>query len=317
MNTDESSASLPVLPERPVDGHKGTFGRVFIVAGSRGMSGAAALAGMAALRGGAGLVSLAVPKSVQHAVTAIEPGYMTIGLSETAAGGVTEAAFREIEPHLTGTDAVAVGPGLGHGSEVRGLVRRLFVEVASPLVIDADGLNVLADDFRSGVFSDGVMRTAGRADTEQPSRILTPHPGEFARLSGAPISRIEQDREATACQFAKRHGVILVLKGAGTVVTDGDRLSVNSTGNSGMATGGSGDVLTGLLTAVLAQVDDAFEAARLAVWLHGRAGDLAVAELSEPALIASDLPRFLGAAWNELAALHANRVDTTSKTISR
>ncbi|MDA0587931.1 MAG: NAD(P)H-hydrate dehydratase [Planctomycetota bacterium] len=293
---NHEEAGLPVLQHRPADGHKGTFGRVLIVAGSRGMSGAAALAGTAALRGGAGLVSVALPESVQTAVASIEPGYMTIGLSETAAGGVTESAFREILPHLTGKDAIAVGPGLGNNSQVRGLVRRLFVEATSPLVVDADGLNVLAEDFRSGTL----------AASQGGVRILTPHPGELARLRGSSIADVERDRETAARDFAKQHRVVVVLKGPGTVVTDGDRIAVNSTGNSGMGTGGSGDVLTGLLTAVVARGGDGFESARLAVWLHGRAGDFAADELSETALIASDLPRFFGAAWQDLANRHAD-----------
>lgn len=290
--------SLPLPPDRPADGHKGTFGRVLIVAGSRGMSGAAALAGTAALRGGAGLVSVAVPESTLTAVASIEPSYMTISLSETVAGHVSEQAFGEIQPHLAGKNAVAVGPGLGTGSQVRGLVRRMFFEVAAPLVVDADGLNVLATDFRgsAGKRSDGA---------DSSPRVLTPHPGEFARLCGSSISEVERDRESAARQFAAEHGVLIVLKGPGTVVTDGDRVAVNSTGNSGMGTGGSGDVLTGLMAAVLARGGEAFEAARLAVWLHGRAGDLAATANSEPGLIASDLPQFLGAAWKDLAELTA------------
>jgi ADP-dependent NAD(P)H-hydrate dehydratase len=305
MKNSETVSKLPVLPERPGDGHKGTFGRVLIVAGSRGMSGAAALAGTAALRGGAGLVSIALPNSIQTTVASIEPGYMTIGLSETAAGGVTETAFREIEPHLAGQDAIAVGPGLGNCSEVRGLVRRLFEASTSPLIVDADGLNVLADDFRSGVLTSSKHGVA---------RILTPHPGEFARLCGCSIADVERNREDAAREFAKRHGVVVILKGPGTVVTDGDRIAVNSTGNSGMGTGGSGDVLTGLLTAVVARGGDAFEAARLAVWLHGRAGDLAAEALSETALIASDLPRYVGAAWKDLAARLASPQELTDQT---
>lgn len=292
MQYDESSphSALPELPDRPADGHKGTFGRVLIVAGSRGMSGAAALAGTAALRGGAGLVSVALPQSVQTSVASLEPGYMTIGLNETAAGGVAESAFRELSPHLTGKDAVAIGPGLGSTSEVRGLARRLFVELTSPLVIDADGLNVLANDFRSGTIT----------HSSPAPRILTPHPGEFARLRGSSIADVERDREKAAREFATEHGVVVVLKGPGTVVTDGDRLAVNATGNSGLGTGGSGDVLSGLLAAVVARGGDAFEAARLAVWLHGLAGDLAAEDLSEPGLIAFDLPRYFGAAWKDL-----------------
>lgn len=294
VTTGESMKNVPDVFERPADGHKGTFGRVLIVAGSRGMSGAAALAGIAALRGGAGLVSVAVPESILTAVSAAEPAYMTIPLREAAAGHVTETAFNQIQPHLVGKNAVAAGPGLGTSSQVRGLVRRLFHDVTSTLVLDADALNVLADDFRAG--------TALRTGAAQSSvRILTPHPGEFARLCGISVIEVENDRETLARQFAARHAVTVVLKGPGTIVTDGVRLSVNATGNSGMATGGSGDVLTGLLTAVLAQGEDAFEAARLAVWLHGRAGDLAAETHSQPGLIASDLPDFLGAAWRDLA----------------
>lgn len=290
--------SLPLFPERPADGHKGTFGRVLIVAGSRGMSGAAALAGTAALRGGAGLVSVAVPESTLTPVASIEPSYMTIPLSETPAGHVTEKAFGEIQPHLAGKNAVAVGPGLGTSSQTRGLVRRMFFEVAVPLVVDADGLNVLAADFRASAAWSDI--------SESSPRILTPHPGEFARLCGSSISEVERDRESVARQFSADHGVLIVLKGPGTVITDGVRLAVNSTGNSGMGTGGSGDVLTGLMAAVLARGGDAFEAARLAVWLHGRAGDLAAEANSQPGMIASDLPGFLGTAWKDLA-------DRTSK----
>ncbi|MFP6762898.1 MAG: NAD(P)H-hydrate dehydratase, partial [Planctomycetaceae bacterium] len=196
---------------------------------------------------------------------------------------------------LTGIDAVAVGPGLGTSSQVRGFVRRLWSESPSTLIVDADALNVLAEDFRSqGISPEGPGTAAAL-------RVLTPHPGEFARLCGVSIAQIEQDRQSAARDFAQRHGVLLILKGPGTIVTDGDRLTVNPTGNSGMATGGSGDVLTGLLCALLARADDPFEATRLAVWLHGRAGDLAAAEHSEASLIASDLPLFFGRAWQELS----------------
>lgn len=287
---------LPVLPDRPADGHKGTFGRVLIVAGSRGMGGAAALAGAAALRGGAGLVSVAVPESTLVAVASIEPSYMTIPLSETPDGHVTEKAFGEIQPYLANKNAVAIGPGLGTNSQVRGLVRRMFFEVDIPLVVDADGLNVLAQDFRAS-----AAKRSGIAESS--SRVLTPHPGEFARLCGSSISEVKRDRESAARQFAAEHNVLIVLKGPGTIISDGDRLAVNSTGNSGMGTGGSGDVLTGLMAAVLARGGDVFEAARLAVWLHGRAGDIAAKANSQPGMIASDLPGFLGAAWKELSDL--------------
>ena len=284
--------NIPPLPDRPSDGHKGTFGRILIVAGSRNMSGAATLAGLGALRGGAGLVFVACPDGVQPIVAGAEPCYQAIGLAETQQGQVAAAALPHIQDLLSGKDALAIGPGLGNGDSVRDVVRPLYEQTPIPAVVDADALNVLADDFRDE--SKPLASPAG-------PRVLTPHPGELSRLSGLAIGEIQQNREVIAREFAADHGVILVLKGPGTIVTDGQRLEINPTGNSGMATGGSGDVLTGLLGALLARGMDAFEAARLAVYLHGLAGDFAAAELSEPGLIASDLPRYLGAAWKQLS----------------
>jgi ADP-dependent NAD(P)H-hydrate dehydratase len=295
------------IPARPADGHKGTFGRALIIAGSRGFSGAAALAGTAALRGGAGLVFVACPLCVQPIIAGFEPGYVTIGLPDDAAGRLSDASAAELLKHLDGSNAVAIGPGLATGAVVKSLTARLFNELGKPLVVDADGLNVLADEFVSGRLS---------TDTARAPRVLTPHPGEFSRLTGLSIRDISQRREQVAQEFAARHGVILVLKGAGSVVTDGDRVVINETGNSGMATGGSGDVLTGLTVALAAQTSngseaDIFEAVRLAVYLHGLAGDLAAAELSEPGMIASDLPRFIPAAWKQLLA---GRSETPTET---
>jgi ADP-dependent NAD(P)H-hydrate dehydratase len=282
---------VPQVPPRPADGHKGTFGRTLIIAGSRGMSGAACLSGVAALRGGAGLVSVACPVGIQPIVAGYEPGYMTIGLPEGIEGQFSIATLDEISNVVDGNNSVAVGPGLGNSADVVEVVRRVFSEVSVPLVLDADGLNALAASFRDGRWE--ATEHAG-------PRILTPHPGEFSRLSGLSISEIEEDRARSATEFAKRNKVILVLKGPGTVVTDGERISINPTGNSGMATGGSGDVLTGLTAALLARGDDPFEATKLAVYLHGLAGDIAAQTLSQPGMIASDLPRYLGAAWKQL-----------------
>ena len=167
------------------------------------------------------------------------------------------------------------------------MVLEAFVNAPVCCVIDADALNVLADH-------------PDRLGQQQAPRILTPHPGEFARLSGRTIPQIAADRVGVAIEFARQHNVVVVLKGAGTVVTDGTRYYVNTTGNSGMATGGSGDVLTGLLTAILAQGLPPFEAAQLATCLHGLAGDRAAQELTQPGLIASDLPDYLPSAWAEL-----------------
>jgi ADP-dependent NAD(P)H-hydrate dehydratase len=288
---ENSDFTLPDTPPRPPDGHKGTFGRTLIIAGSRGMSGAACLAGTAALRGGAGLVSVACPQGIQAIVAGYEPGYMTIGLPEDADGQLSNEAVDDVPCMIDGKDSVGFGPGLGSSTDLPEVVRRLCTAAACPVVLDADGLNSLAATVRSGGW-DGVKHLG--------PRVLTPHPGEFSRLSGLSMSEIENDRSGTASDFAKRNNVILVLKGAGTVVTDGERISINPTGNSGMATGGSGDVLTGLTAALLASGGDPFEMTRLAVYLHGLAGDLAAEALSQPAMIASDLPRFLGDAWQQL-----------------
>lgn len=276
------------LPARPTDGHKGTFGRVLIIAGSRGMSGAACLCGVSALRGGAGLVYLAVPQCVQSIVASYEPAYLTLDFPDLAdTGMLTEPVRQSLLSALKDKDAVAIGPGLGNSAAVGELVRFVLAETKVSVVIDADGLNVLADAFLADTF---------KTDVAAP-RILTPHPGEFARLSGLAMSEIQSNREAVALEFAARHRVILLLKGPQTIVTDGERIAFNTTGNSGMATGGSGDVLTGLIVALLGQKLSPFDAARTGAYLHGLAGDLAAEELSEPGLISSDLPLYLARAW--------------------
>lgn len=280
---------LPNLPARPADGHKGTFGRVLIMAGSRGMSGAAALAGLGALRGGAGLVYLAVPREIQAIVASIEPAYLTLGSPASIEGQFTEEALTRLAPHFAACSAMACGPGWGQCEELQHMVGWLLANIPRPMVVDADALNLLAGHLEW-------------LDESVAPRILTPHPGEFARLIDADVQTVQSNRIDLAVEFASRHKVILVLKGAGTVITDGQQVAINPTGNSGMATGGTGDVLTGLTTALLAQGLSAFEAARLGVYLHGLAGDLAAQELSQPGMIASDLPRFLGAAWLALAA---------------
>ncbi|HID21637.1 MAG TPA: NAD(P)H-hydrate dehydratase, partial [Planctomycetaceae bacterium] len=255
---------------------------------SRGMSGAASLAGLGALRGGAGLVYLAVPESVLSIVASAEASYLTIPLpSDPDRGTLADEALPAVQTAVEGKDAVAIGPGLGNRPSVGRIVTWAAERVTHPLVIDADGLNVLAGH------TDLLKRAAG-------PRVLTPHPGDFARLIGTDIRTVQAQREELAARFAAEHGVVVVLKGHGTVITDGQRLAVNPTGNSGMATGGSGDVLTGLIAALLGQRMNAFDAAQLGAHLHGLAGDLAAKELSDVALIASDLPNFLGRAWKEM-----------------
>jgi NAD(P)H-hydrate epimerase len=279
---------LPRLPDRPAEAHKGTFGKALVIAGSRGMSGAAVLSGLGALRGGAGLVHLAVPRGIQSIVAAAEPSYLVHGLHEGPEGRFAPDAGPLLKTLMSEMTAVAVGPGCGASTDLDALTLELFAEAPVPLVVDADGLNSLA-------------RSARRWPTLRPPapRVLTPHPGEFARLLGSDTHAVQEDRQGLAVAFAESHDVVLLLKGAGTVITDGRRVAINQTGNPGMATGGSGDVLTGLITALLAQGLQAFEAAQLGAHLHGLAGDLAAAAQSEPGLIGSDLPRFLGKAWIE------------------
>jgi NAD(P)H-hydrate epimerase len=283
---------LPTLPARPEESHKGTFGSVLIVAGSRGMSGAAALAGLGALRGGAGLVKVAVPVGIQPVVAGLETSYLTIPLPEDDAGRIRGDALRQLLPLAEANSSLAIGPGWGTSADLRDLARELYVTISIPLVIDADGLNALA------AVPGGIPKAPAGA-----ARILTPHPGEFSRLLGRDTKSIQSDRETLAAEFALKHGVIVVLKGHNTVITDGQRVAINTTGNSGMATGGTGDVLTGLIAALLAQGMTAMDAAHLGCHVHGLAGDLAAAELSKPGLIASDLPKYIGKAWKQIGAV--------------
>ena len=279
---------LPRWPRRAADGHKGTYGKVIVLAGSRNMAGAAVLCGRAALRAGAGLVQVACPASVQPVVAAGHPCYTTVGLRQHADGTFGDGVAAEVIELARTADALAIGPGLGHTPDVAALIRAVVRELPrTPTVIDADGLNALAP------FADEF---AGRASP----LVLTPHPAEFARLSGRTVPEVQANREALAAEFAARFTVVLLLKGMGTLVTDGRRLYRNSTGNPGMATGGTGDVLTGAIAALLGQRLSPFDAAALGAWVHGRAGDLAAAELGQTGLTAADLPERLPHVFREL-----------------
>lgn len=280
---------VPRLPPRPRDAHKGTFGKLLVVAGSAGMSGAAVLAGSAALRAGAGLAQLAVPEPIGPAVAAGQICCTSAWLPADAQGRLALAALPAVLELARSATAVVAGPGLGKSEDVRAIVQALMVEVRQPLLLDADALNVLGRDPEAL-----KVRTS--------PLLLTPHPGEFARLCGTDTKAVQADREAFAVAFARRHGVVLVLKGAGTVVTDGARAYTNTTGNPGMAKGGSGDVLTGLIGALLAQRLEPLDAAVLGVYLHGLAGDLARDRLGEVSLLATDLLEQLPAAFRAHAS---------------
>jgi NAD(P)H-hydrate epimerase len=279
----ESITQLPSLPPRPADSNKGNYGRVLVVAGSRGMSGAAVLCGSAALRGGAGLVKVAVPAGILPLVAVGNPCYMTVPLPEDEGrlAGVALPSLLELIEH---NDVTALGPGLGSNHDLPRLIAAVVAQSSKPLVLDADGLNALA----------------GQAEClrQRPApAILTPHPGEFGRLLNLTAADVQSRRQELAVRFAADHGVVLVLKGQCTIVTDGRRCYVNATGNPGMATGGTGDVLTGLIAALAGQGLEAFAAAQLGVYLHGLAGDLARDAKGEVSLIASDLLDFLPAAF--------------------
>jgi NAD(P)H-hydrate epimerase len=280
----ENVTRLPVLAPRRADSHKGTYGRVLVVAGSRGMSGAAVLCASASLRGGAGLVRLAVPEGILPMVAAANPCYTTAPLSQDDSGQLAAGAEPALLELTRGNDVVALGPGLGSSPALTALVSALVAWSETPLVLDADGLNVLVGH-------------ADRLRHRPAPLILTPHPGEFARLLGSDIPAVLARSQELAVAFAAEHALVLILKGHRTLVTDGRRVYRNTTGNPGMATGGSGDVLTGLVAALVGQGLDAFAAAQLGVYLHGLAGDLACAERGEVSLIATDLLEYLPQAF--------------------
>ncbi|MBI3463610.1 MAG: NAD(P)H-hydrate dehydratase [Planctomycetes bacterium] len=266
-----------LLPPRPPDAHKGAAGRVFVLAGSSGMSGAAALCTTGALRVGAGLVTLGIPKSLHHPMVEKLTEAMFRALPETKEGSLSLQGLPEIASTIDKMDAVAIGPGLSQNPQTKTLVRQLLPKITKPLVLDADGLNALAEEV-------DLLKKLPLPI------ILTPHPGEMGRLTRLSPDDVQRDRQRIAVEFAKKYNVIVVLKGHATVVADYEgSVYVNDTGNPGMASGGCGDVLTGMIIGLLGQGLSRFDAARLGVYLHGLAGDLAAAERGEIGLLASDL----------------------------
>lgn len=266
-----------LLPLRRADAHKGDAGRVLILAGSVGLSGAAALCTMGALRVGAGLVTLGIPKSLHDPMVEKLTEAMLNVLPETNEGSLSLQGLTAIVKAIERMDALAIGPGLSQQPETTQLIRELLPRIKQPLVLDADGLNAIAED-------PGILNTL------MAPAIVTPHPGEMGRLTRLSAEEVQRDRQRIAQEFAKTFRAVTVLKGAGTVVADVDgSIYINETGNPGMASGGCGDVLTGMLAGLLGQQVPRFDAARLGVYLHGLAGDLAAKERGEIGLIASDL----------------------------
>lgn len=270
---------LNILPDRDPWAHKGDFGKILLLCGSRGYTGAAALAAMGALRTGAGLVYLGVPESI-YAIEAVKLTEAIVFPLPDEDGRLSISAAEQIHQLLPKMDAVLIGPGLGQSKGTLAALKTVLREFSGPVVVDADGINLLAKH--------NYLLRGRTAPT-----VLTPHEGEFGRLAG----EIGTDRQTAAENLARDLGCILVLKGHGTVITDGEQTYINPTGNPGMAVGGSGDVLAGIVVSLLGQGIAPMEAAAVAVWLHGAAGDRCAQRLGQYGMLPSDileeLPRLM------------------------
>ncbi|MDP2942720.1 MAG: NAD(P)H-hydrate dehydratase [Candidatus Omnitrophota bacterium] len=266
-----------LLPKRRPDTHKGDYGHVFVIAGSVGMTGAATLTSMGALLSGSGLVTLGIPKSLNPILEVKLTEVMTKPLPETDDQTLSEGAFSKILKFAEKANCVAIGPGLSRNFSTEKLVKELVVSLDKPMVLDADGINALEGE-------------ASILNSAKAPIVITPHPGEMARLVSLSRDAIVKVKEKVAKNFANKYNVVCVLKGHRTVVADPKgKIYVNLTGNPGMASGGVGDVLTGMIASFIGQGIKPFDAARLGVFLHGLAGDLAAREKGEVSLIASDL----------------------------
>ncbi len=279
----------PLIGPRPAASNKGNFGHVLVVGGSLGKAGAAAMAGMAILRSGAGLSTVAVPKSILSTVAGFHPELMTEPLAETKAGSISLRALRSFDKLAEGKTVLAVGPGISRVLETSKLVRALVKKQNLPVILDADGLNAFAGHPTE-------LNGKGR------SLVITPHPGEMARLLGSTVAAVQRDRINVARKFAKDHQVIVVLKGHRTLIADpSGNVWVNTTGNPGMATGGTGDILTGMTAGMVAQNPKRIlEAVIAAVYLHGLAGDVAREQMGEHSLVATDLLQALPEAFRRV-----------------
>lgn len=282
----EKSWFSPLFRPRERGAHKGGFGHVLVVGGSVGKTGAAAMAGVAALRSGAGLVTVASAQSALPQIAAYQPELMTEPLPETAAGSIGVAALSRMDLLSARKSVMGLGPGLGTDPETERFAQAVWERSALPVIVDADAINALA----------GTYLHAGGP------RILTPHPGEMARLAQSSVEQVQSDRVGTARAMALDRDVTVILKGQRTVIAFPDgRVWINPTGTPALATGGSGDILTGLLCGLLAQFPaEADYALGAAVWLHGRAAELGAAELGEKCLLATDVLRYLPPAMREL-----------------
>ncbi|WP_404310415.1 NAD(P)H-hydrate dehydratase [Neorhodopirellula lusitana] len=301
-----SSSPPTALPSRSSDSHKGTFGRVMLVGGSRGMAGSIALSSIAALHSGSGLASAVIPDCILDTVACFHPAIMTIPMADCR-GGFSPDAWPQLRKQLAKQDAVGVGPGMSTGNGSIAIVEGLLGEKSKPLVIDADALNVISQQH----WLDGSLLVRHQEDA---GIVLTPHRGELARLTGVPAGEPEK-QDVAAIEIAGRFGITIVIKGGptrvvsgcgfggrGTAMHGGNKVQdyINTTGNPGMATGGSGDVLTGIITSLLGQGLSGWNAARLGVWVHGLAGDEAARRTSEVGMTALHLVETLASVSDQM-----------------
>ena len=268
-------AVLSILPDRKPDSHKGDYGKILLLCGSRGYTGAAALAAIGALRSGAGLVYLAVPESI-YAIEACKLTEAIVLPLPDEGGTIAMSALPEIRRLLPKMDAVLIGCGLGQSEGTRAVLETVLREFSGPVVVDADGINLLAKHM-------DILRE------RHASTILTPHAGEFVRIGGDN----KADRVSETLRFAMKYGCILLLKGHETVISDGKETYVNQTGNPGMAVGGSGDVLSGIIVSLLGQGIEPLKAAACGAWLHGKAGDICAEEIGQYGMLPTDLVEVL------------------------
>jgi len=291
LNVITARDFAPLIGPRPAESNKGIYGHVLVVGGSVGKAGSVAMAGMSALRAGAGLATVATPKSVLPTVAGFYPELMTEPLPETRAGTISAGAEARLNTLIEGKSVLAIGPGISRNSETSELVRTLVSSIDAPLVVDADGLNA---------FEGRTSELNGKGRV----LVITPHPGEMARLAGSSTADVQKDRLGVARQFAREHELTVVLKGNRTLVVQPDGEAwVNTTGNPGMSTGGTGDILTGMVAAMIAQhPKDVLMAVCAAVHLHGLAGDVMRQSVGEHSMVATDLLRGLPEAF-----LHAQR----------
>ena len=288
--TPSNLAQLPALPVRGPDFHKGNSGRILVIAGSAGMTGAGGMASLSCLRSGGGVVLWAIPRSLNSIGETLSMEVMTLPIPDTPSGAPSMDAREILVEAARETDCVVLGPGLPVAGDTGELMRLLIPEIYPPLIIDGGAFSAIGTDMM-------IFRK------RQGPTIITPHPGEMGRIIGKTVAEVQEKRLDFAQKYAKLSGAIVALKGHETIVTNGQDVYINKTGNPGMATAGSGDVLCGVVSALVGQGLAPFEATKLGVFLHGLAGDLAAAETGMHGLIASDIISRLPAAFKSYGAM--------------